>query len=38
MALPSIDILNGVVIGLIVVTTLYSGFEYFIQNGKCLLD
>ena len=26
------------VIGLIVVTTLYSGIEYFIQNGKCLLD
>jgi CDP-diacylglycerol--glycerol-3-phosphate 3-phosphatidyltransferase len=38
MALPGIDILNGVVIGLIVVTTLYSGIEYFIQNGKCLLD
>ena len=38
MALPGIDILNWVVIGLIVVTTLYSGFEYFIQNGKCLLD
>ena len=38
MALSGIDILNGVVIGLIVVTTLYSGIEYFIQNGKCLLD
>ena len=38
MALRGIDILNGVVIGLIVITTLYSGVEYFIQNGKCLLD
>lgn len=38
MALPGIDILNWVVIGVIVVTTLYSGVEYFIQNGKCLLD
>lgn len=38
MALPGIDILNWVVIGLIVITTLYSGLEYFIQNGKCLLD
>lgn len=38
MALPGIDILNWVVIGVIVVTTIYSGVEYFIQNGKCLLD
>ena len=38
MALPGIDILNWVVIGLIVFTTLYSGVEYFVQNGKCLLD
>ncbi len=38
MALPGIDILNGIVIGVIVITTLYSGVEYFIQNGKCLID
>ncbi len=38
MALPGIDILNGIVVGVIVVTTLYSGLEYFIQNGKCLMD
>ena len=38
MALPGIDVLNWVVIVLIVGTTLYSGIEYFIQNGKCLLD
>ena len=38
MALPGIDVLNGIVIGMIVVTTLYSGVEYFIQNWKCLWD
>ena len=38
MALPSIAVLNGIVIGIIVVTTLYSGLEYFIQNWKCLWD
>lgn len=38
MALPGIDILNWVVVGMIVATTLYSGVEYFIQNGKCLID
>ena len=26
------------VTGLIVVTTLYSGVEYFVQNWKCLWD
>ncbi len=36
MALPGIEILNWVVIALIVVTTLYSGVEYFVQNWKCL--
>lgn len=38
MALPGISILNGIVIGVIVVTTVYSGVEYFIQNWKCLWD
>lgn len=38
MALPGIPLLNGVVIGVIVVTTVYSGLEYFIQNWKCLWD
>ena len=38
MALPGIDILNWVVIIMIVVTTLYSGVEYFVQNWKCLWD
>lgn len=38
MALPGIPMLSFVVIGVIVVTTLYSGAEYFIQNWKCLWD
>ena len=38
MALPGIPVLNWVVIAVIVVTTLYSGIEYFIQNWKCLLS
>ena len=38
MALPQIEILNWIVIGVIVSTTLYSGVEYFVQNWKCLWD
>ena len=38
MAFPGVDILNCVVIGLIVLTTVYSGVEYFIQNWNCLWD
>lgn len=38
MGIPGIDWLNWVVIGVIVVTTCYSGVEYFIQNWKCLWD
>ena len=38
MAVPGIEVLNWVVIGIIVLTTLYSGVEYFIQNWKCLWD
>ena len=38
MALPGIEILNTVVIGCIVITTVYSGVEYFIQNWNCLWD
>ena len=36
MALPGIPVLNWVVIGVIVVTTVYSGAEYFVRNRKCL--
>lgn len=38
MAVPGIEILNGIVIFIIVATTLYSGIEYFVQNWKCLWD
>lgn len=36
MAVPGIPVLNWIVITVIVVTTLYSGVEYFFQNWKCL--
>ena len=36
MALPEVQIINVIVIGLIVVTTVYSGVEYFVQNWSCL--
>ena len=38
MALPGIDLLNTIVIASIVMTTVYSGIEYFIQNWNCLWD
>lgn len=38
MAFPTVLWLNWAVIGVIVVTTVYSGAEYFIQNWKCLWD
>ena len=36
MAFPTVAILNIIVITVIVVTTVYSGVEYFVQNWKCL--
>ena len=38
MAFPTFNWLNLVVNGIIVVTTIYSGVEYFIQNWNCLWD
>ena len=38
MAFPTIGWLNVTVVTLIVVTTVYSGIEYFIQNWNCLWD
>lgn len=38
MALPGVPVLNWVVIAVIVITTVYSGAEYFVQNWRCLLD
>ena len=36
MAFPTIEILGLIVTAVIVITTIYSGIEYFIQNWKCL--
>ncbi|MBE6959279.1 MAG: CDP-diacylglycerol--glycerol-3-phosphate 3-phosphatidyltransferase [Ruminococcaceae bacterium] len=38
MGFPTDSILGLIVTGVIVVTTLYSGVEYFVQNWKCLWD
>lgn len=38
MAFPSVGWLNLVVMVMIVVTTVYSGIEYFVQNWNCLWD
>ena len=38
MAFPGIAVIGTVVMWLIVVTTVYSGVEYFIQNWNCLWD
>ena len=38
MAFPANSLIAGIVVGLIVVTTVYSGLEYFVQNWKCLWD
>ena len=38
MAFPTNVILAWVVVALIVITTVYSGIEYFVQTWKCLWD
>ena len=38
MVIPGVAWLNALVIAVIVVTTVYSGTEYFIKNWKCLWD
>lgn len=38
MIFPNVTVLCWAVIALIVVTTVYSGVEYFIRNWKCLWD
>ncbi len=38
MAFPAIGWLCWTVVGVIAVTTVYSGIEYFIQNWNCLWD
>ncbi len=36
MAFPQFPVLNGIIIGVVVITTVYSGVEYFCQNWNCL--
>ena len=38
MAFPGVAVIGTVVMWLIVLTTVYSGVEYFIQNWNCLWD
>ena len=38
MAFPGVGWLGILVNAVIVITTVYSGVEYFIQNGKCLIS
>ena len=38
MAFPTNAIVGTVVTALIVITTVYSGVEYFVQNWKCLWE
>lgn len=36
MAFPGIEVIGLLVTAVIVITTVYSGVEYFVQNWKCL--
>ena len=38
MAFPGVAWLGWLITAVIVITTVYSGIEYFIQNWKCLWD
>jgi len=38
MAFPTLDILGIIIMTVIIITTIYSGIEYFIKNWKCLWD
>ena len=38
MGFPANEVLRWIVIVLVVVTTVYSGVEYFVQNWKCLWE
>ncbi len=38
MAFPTVELLAVIVNAVIVITTVYSGVEYFIQNWNCLWD
>lgn len=38
MGFPNVELLKWVIVAVIVITTVYSGVEYFVQNWKCLWD
>ena len=38
MAFPQAELLGWIVTAVIVITTVYSGVEYFMKNWKCLWD
>ena len=38
MAFPGVPVVASIVMWLIVISTVYSGVEYFIQNWNCLWD
>ena len=38
MAFPSVGWVSTAVVAVIIVTTVYSGIEYFVQNWNCLWD
>ena len=38
MGFPAIPLLQWIIVAVIVITTVYSGVEYFIQNWNCLWD
>lgn len=38
MAFPDLALIGIIVTTVVVITTVYSGIEYFIQNWKCLWD
>ena len=38
MAFPGVAVIGSIVMWCIVITTVYSGVEYFIQNWNCLWD
>ena len=38
MAFPTNEVVGLVVTAMIVITTVYSGVEYFMKNWKCLVD
>ena len=38
MGFPGIELVRTIVVAVIVLTTVYSGVEYFVQNWNCLWD